>query len=706
MREALTDKIATRLIALSRPRKAVVIATLDALLAMACLALVLQLAPALSRGGLGGNAWLLVLTGSGLAAVASLGTGLARLPLKDFAMLGAGKAVVLSCLLALALWAVLGWQGGDTALFFGCAFLSGIVVQRRALLALTGWLYRRSNVVSRIAIYGATPEGIALARALRDRSGFLTCAYLDDSPVLRGATLDGVPVLGPAVRETLIRKFNVDRVVLADPRLPEPRKAALARDLSRLVLRCEALPDFALLVGGADLAARLEPVRPERWLGRCEITGGDPPEAEFYRGKSVLISGAGGSIGAELCRQILVCGPAKLVLLELSEPALFALLSDLTPLAARAGVDLVTRLGSAGDTALVREIFAQEAIDAVFHAAAYKHVALVEENPLSGFANNVTATVCLARGARAAKVARFVLISSDKAIAPSSAMGASKRMAELVVQDLSTRAGATVFSIVRFGNVIGSSGSVVPIFERQIAQGGPLTLTDPDATRYFMTIAEAARLVLIAGRWEISGRVYALDMGAPIRIGDLARQMVEARGLRLRGPDCPDGEIELLRIGLRRGEKLHEAPVTGAHGRVTAHPKIRHAPVAHLSERETALLLRDLDVAVAQRCRERLEELISTLRRIEGDALAPLVLDEASRLQSADAREIDVTAKGWRRQNGTPGSEVASAVNEDAAFVPAETRGVAVPTRMPFLPAPPGARGASGEGVARIADRA
>nr|WP_306461414.1 polysaccharide biosynthesis protein [Thioclava sp. JE_KL1] len=673
---------------------------------MACLALVLQLAPALSRGGLGGTAWLLVLTGSGLAAVASLCTGLARVPLKDFAMLGAGKAVVLTCLLALALWAGLGWRGSDTALFFGCAFLSGLVVQRRALLALTGWLYRRSNVVSRIAIYGATPEGIALARALRDRSGFLTCAYLDDSPVLRGATLDGVPVLGPAARKALIRKFNVDRVVLADPRLPEPRKAALARDLAHLGFRCEALPDFALLVGGADLAARLEPVRPERWLGRCEITGGDPPEAEFYRGKSVLISGAGGSIGAELCRQILVCGPAKLVLLELSEPALFALLSDLMPLAARAGVDLVTRLGSAGDAALVREIFAREAIDAVFHAAAYKHVALVEENPLSGFANNVTATVCLARGARAAKVARFVLISSDKAIAPSSVMGASKRMAELVVQDLATRVGATVFSIVRFGNVIGSSGSVVPIFERQIAQGGPITLTDPDATRYFMTIAEAARLVLIAGRWEVSGRVYALDMGAPIRIGGLARQMVEARGLRLRGPDCPDGEIELLRIGLRRGEKLHEAPVTGAHSCATAHPKITHAPVAHLSERETALLLRDLDVAVAQRCRERLEELISTLRRMEGDALAPLVLDEASRRQSAGAREFDVSGKARPRQNGTPESEAASAAKDDAAFIAVGARGIALPTPVPSRPVRPGARGASGEGIVGIADRA
>lgn len=705
MSSVLTDKIATRLIALSRPRKAAVIATLDALLAIGCLAAAMHFATTSPGWSLGLPSPIFLTVGGIVAASVSLGTGLARLPLKDFARDGAGKALGVSCLLVFALWISPGWRGGAIAFFFGGAFLSGLVAQRWALLGLTAVLYRRSYVVSRIAIYGATPEGLALARALRDRSGFLTCAFLDDSPVLRGATLDGVPVLGHVTREALIRKFNVDRVVLADPLLPTPRKAALARDLSALGLRCDALPDFALLVGGADLAARLQPVRSERWLGRSEITEDDPPDAEFYCGKTMLISGAGGSIGAELCHQILACRPAKLVLLELSETALFTILSDLSPLAERAGTELVTRLGSAADAALVHEIFARETIDVVFHAAAYKHVVLVEQNPFSGCANNVAATVCLARAARAAKVARFVLISSDKAIAPRSVMGASKRMAELVVQDLARRAGATVFSIVRFGNVLGSSGSVVPIFEQQIAQGGPITLTDPEATRYFMTIAEAARLVLIAGRWEGAGRVYALDMGAPIRIGDLARQMVEARGLRLRGPDCPEGDIELLPIGLRPGEKLHEAPVTGARSQATAHPKIRDVPVPHLSRRETAMFLRYLDAALGQRCAARLDEIISRLQRLEGDDPASPVVQVPGG-PDADiqkARNFEITP---RRRSGAMASQVTRAMKESRSFAPMEKRKTSFPTQLPMPRAPAGGQTVSAEGIAGIADGA
>lgn len=310
----------------------------------------------------------------------------------------------------------------------------------------------------------------------------------------------------------------------------------------------------------------------------------------IYADKAVLVSGAGGSIGAELSRQVLGCGPAVLILYELNEYALYSVDMALRAEAERAGVRLVPVLGSVADGDQVARVLAAHRVDVVIHAAAYKHVPLVEANPLAGIANNGLGTHAFARAAQTAGVGRFILISSDKAVRPANVMGASKRLAELVVQDLASRRSETMFSIVRFGNVFGSSGSVVQRFADQIRAGGPVTVTHPQMTRYFMTIEEAVHLVLYAGAMALGGEVFVLDMGRPVPIVTLARQMIDAAR-------C--GELEIVFTGLRPGEKLtEELSLTGALGK-TAHPKIFAAQDAGLPETEIALLLRKLQREVA-----------------------------------------------------------------------------------------------------------
>jgi len=333
---------------------------------------------------------------------------------------------------------------------------------------------------------------------------------------------------------------------------------------------------------------------PEALLERAPLQGDLPLPGGSYAGARVLISGAGGTIGTELCRQLLRQRPAALILFELSELALYTVEAEIRQAAAQAGVALVPVLGSVADPALVARVFADHAVDVVFHAAAYKHVPLVEDNPLAGVGNNALGTDTLARAAQEAGVARFVLISSDKAVRPRSVMGASKRLAELIVQDRQARDTKTAFNIVRFGNVLGSSGSVLHRFRDQIARGGPVTVTDPQATRYFMTVEEAVRLVLLSGTLSGDGAVFVLDMGRPVRILHLARRMIALAGLRPRGPGDPTGDIEIVFTGLRPGEKRHEDLSRAGRFTPTAHPGIYRVTEAALSELEVAGMLRDL----------------------------------------------------------------------------------------------------------------
>ncbi|KEO52690.1 polysaccharide biosynthesis protein [Thioclava pacifica] len=629
------------LIALPRSRKALILLVLDGTLVLPLIALTAQLfSPTHPEIGhaLGMSAPGLVLAASFVSHL----SGLTRIRLKSFASEGLGRAALLSLSLVVATGLGLRMTTGhvDWALpvFFGLLYFLAQLGQRTLLLRLMARIYRHSRVVSRVAIYGASPSGIALSNALRDRSGILTCAFVDESPALRGAQLDGLPIFSPAEAERLRRDYNIDRVILADPALSRARRDALSRRLAAAGLQTESLPAFTQLIEDRDLAARLEPVSGTALLHRAELDDTVQPVHSYYAGKTVLVTGGGGSIGRELCRQVLAAGPARLILLELSESALYHAEAELRGLAEEVGAVLVPKLGSAGDPLLLRAIFAQHRVDVVLHAAAYKHVPIVEANPSAGLSNNVFATACLARAVLEADVARFVLISSDKAVAPRSVMGASKRMAELVIQDLALRADRTSFAIVRFGNVLGSSGSVVPLFEEQIQAGGPLTLTDRRATRYFMTIAEAARLVLLCSTWDDGCGVYALDMGRPIRMFDLARQMIAARGLRLRDASTPDGEIEIVEIGLRPGEKLHEAPMTGPMTAPTAHPKIGRIHPPSLSELGIAALLRDLREAIEAPEPFRLDRFLARLPEaaIPEPDPSPALADEEFRMCPAE----------------------------------------------------------------------
>lgn len=340
----------------------------------------------------------------------------------------------------------------------------------------------------------------------------------------------------------------------------------------------------------ADLAARL--------LGRAPADAPDGAGAAFA-GRSVLVSGAGGSIGSELCRQLAASRVSRIVLLELSELALCQVMRELEPLAAETGAVLLPVLGSVCDGALLQRVLHRDRLHAVIHAAAYKHVPLVEMNPLAGLANNVLGTLSLARAAEAAGVERFVQISSDKAVRPANVMGASKRLAELAVLDLAGRSRGTVFSVVRFGNVLGSSGSVLPLFQEQLARGGPVTVTDRRVQRYFMTIGEAVQLVLAAGAAARGGEVLVLDMGRPVPILQLARRVIESAGLTVRDARNPAGGIEIRITGLRPGEKLVEELTFGKTLQPTAHPKIFSVQEPPVSETGVAAALRSLRRALA-----------------------------------------------------------------------------------------------------------
>jgi len=504
---------------------------------------------------------------------------------------------------------------------FGLSYLLMMVTARAMMLQMVLALYRRARPRARVLIYGAGNTGTQLAQALKAHDGIDPVAFVDDNKSLQGLTLVGLPVYAPSRIAEVVKARDVKRVLLAMPSQSQPKQAQIVQRLLGLQLEVQALPSFAQLIGEEALVDKLTVVPPQRFLSRdaCDV----PLQAcaQSYAGRVVLVSGAGGSIGAELCRQILACRPTRLVLYELSELALYTIRQELSQQLEGSGIELVPVLGSVTDPRQVRRVLERHQVQVVLHAAAYKHVPLVEANPLPGLANNVFGTQTLARVAAEFGVERFILISSDKAVRPTNVMGASKRMAELVIQDLASRsggavAGRTVFTMVRFGNVLGSSGSVIPLFQEQIARGGPVTVTDPRVKRYFMTIREAVQLVLQAGAEATGGEVFVLDMGEPVSILQLARQVIEAAGYSVQDADQPEGDIAIDIIGLRPGEKLEEELTLSTELIRTAHPKIFCAREAVLSEIEVAALMRALRQVVAAGDSEGARQLIA--RWVEG----------------------------------------------------------------------------------------
>ncbi|MBB3994042.1 FlaA1/EpsC-like NDP-sugar epimerase [Sulfitobacter undariae] len=481
---------------------------------------------------------------------------------------------------------------------FGVIFFCLAVGSRAILLQLVLAVYRYSSKHTRVLIYGAGTTGTQLVSALQGHERIQAVAFVDDNKALHGMRVHRLPVYPPSSIAALVKEKQIDRVLLAVPSLSRPKQAQIARKLEQMGLGVQMLPSFSQLIGEEALVNKLTPVSPHSFLGRAEVAQRSGGASAAYTGKVVLISGAGGSIGSELCRQVMECRPAKVILFELSELGLYNIDMELRSMIELEGLDveLVPVLGSVTDSRQVRSVMTKHKVNIVLHAAAYKHVPLVEANPLTGLVNNVFGTQTLAEQAAQAGVERFMLISSDKAVRPTNVMGASKRLAELVLQDMATRQGptGTVFSMVRFGNVLGSSGSVVPLFQEQLSRGGPLTVTDERVERYFMTVQEAVQLVLQACSFSRGAEVFVLDMGEPVSILKLARQVIESAGYMVRDKENPDGDIEVQITGLRPGEKMSEELTLTGETINTPNPKIFMTREQGLSQIEIAAALRRL----------------------------------------------------------------------------------------------------------------
>ena len=482
----------------------------------------------------------------------------------------------------------------------------GIVFWAFSLILIVGGRVAARMFLSRsnadrepVIVYGAGQAGAQLISALVDGDDYLPVAIVDDNPKLYGQRIHELKVYHPDELGQLIKTAAAKRILLAMPSASRRARRDVLERLSEFPVRVMTMPDVKDIVSGKARVDDVSDVDVKDLLGRNPV----PPIQELLdsciKEKNVLVTGAGGSIGSELCRQILASEPARLVLLELSETALYRIERKLRRRARKEGSnsEIVSLLGSAHHKGRVREVMEAFDIQTVYHAAAYKHVPIVEQNLFEGIHNNVFGTLHCLQAAIDTGVESFVLISTDKAVNPSSVMGATKRLAELVVQAHQSDEHTTRLSMVRFGNVLESSGSVVPLFKEQIRNGGPVTVTHRDIIRYFMTIPEAAQLVIQAGAMAQGGDVFVLDMGKPVKIADLARRMVNLMGLTVRDDANPDGDVEIQYTGLRPAEKLYEELLIGSNVSGTEHPRIMRADEDFLSMDELMECLNGLEAA-------------------------------------------------------------------------------------------------------------
>lgn len=449
-----------------------------------------------------------------------------------------------------------------------------------------------------VIIYGAGHTGHQLALALQ-ATHYKVVGFLDDNIRLYGTTVAGIKVYDPKTLSQLIQTKGVEKILLALGSANHASRAAVLKRLEPFAIEVQTVPAVADILSGKTRIEQIKDVEIEDLLGRDPVKPNPQLMHACIQAKVVMVTGAGGSIGSELCRQIVKQGPKVLILFELNEFGLYSIEQELQGeiIKCEYNLELVSLLGSVQNKSRLESIMNTFGVQTVYHAAAYKHVPLVEHNIIEGVRNNIFGTWYCAEAAIAAKVESFVLISTDKAVRPTNVMGASKRMAELVLQALSQRQKETRFTMVRFGNVLGSSGSVVPLFRQQIKQGGPVTVTHPDIIRYFMTIPEAAELVIQAGSMGRGGDVFVLDMGEPVKIVDLARRMVHLSGLEIKSIESPVGDIEIRYTGLRPGEKLYEELLIGDNVSGTEHSRIMRAEEHSLSWDLTKQFLDELDKA-------------------------------------------------------------------------------------------------------------
>jgi len=450
-----------------------------------------------------------------------------------------------------------------------------------------------------VLIYGAGNQGIALASSLMNSDTYRPCAFIDDNIKKQKTVIHGLKVFPASKLDELLEGGSRQKVLLALGSASSSTRKRLLEQLASKKIEVLTTPSVNDIVSGKAKIEEVKRVDIEDLLGRDPV----PPQGDLIQqcitDKVVAVTGAGGSIGSEICRQVALQKPTKVILIELNEFSLYSIEQELNTLKSEQGLtlEIISILGSVQKENRLKTVFETFKVDTVYHAAAYKHVPMVEHNVVEGVRNNVFGTWYCAEAAIKAHVSNFVLISTDKAVRPTNVMGTSKRLAELVLQALAERQSDTRFTMVRFGNVLGSSGSVVPLFHRQIQQGGPITVTHPDIIRYFMTIPEAAQLVLQAGSMGKGGDVFVLDMGEPVKITDLARKMIHLSGLSEKNSSNPNGDIEIAFSGLRPGEKLYEELLIGDDVAGTDHPRIMTANEIHLTWPETHNLLNRLDKA-------------------------------------------------------------------------------------------------------------
>jgi len=578
----LIDRLAEPLLALPRPAKRLLALGVDTGLCFLCVWLAFSLRYERWHT-LQGVQWWAVAAAIGFSLPLFVVSGLYRAIFR-YAGAAASMAIARACaLFGLAYVLVFTFVGVN-----GIPRTVGVLVPLLLFLAVGGsrlmtryWLgglytyalHRKK--LPQVVIYGAGEAGRQLAAALEHSHDMVVRGFVDDAAHLQGSTLNGLRIHPPSWLMRNAANLGITDVLLAIPSASHGRRAQILNELVPLRLRVRTLPGMVDLAQGKVQINDLMEVEIDALLGRDPVAPVDDLLHRHVRGKVVLVTGAGGSIGSELCRQIVQLAPSVLLLVEWSEYALYAIHRELEE--AEPQVRVVPLLASVCDGPRLQRIMGTWRPDTVYHAAAYKHVPLVEHNPVEGVRNNTLGTLTAAQVALACGVRQFVLVSTDKAVRPTNIMGASKRLAEMALQGLAQQASGTCFSMVRFGNVLGSSGSVVPLFRQQIAAGGPITLTHENITRYFMTIPEAAQLVIQAGAMGKGGDVFVLDMGEPVRIIDLARRLVELSGRTVRDAANPDGDIELQITGLRPGEKLYEELLIEDNAMPTTHPRVMKA---------------------------------------------------------------------------------------------------------------------------------
>lgn len=630
MLNQLLSRLAAPMLALPRPAKRVIALLVDASLCVLTvwLAYYLRLGEFISltdKSVMGGRALWVALASIALALPIFIVSGLYRAIFRYSgwpALLAVARAVGIYGLLFAAIFTALGFAGIPRTVGLIQPMLLLLFVGASRVLARL-WLgesYRgilKQAARPKVLIYGAGQSGRQLAAAMTNNPAMQMAGFLDDDPQLQGRLLNGLPVYNPDDLSALIATLNIGDVLLALPSIGRQRRNEILARMREAHVSVRTLPSVTDLAQGKVSVADLRELDIDDLLGREPVLPNPGLLAQNIAGKTVAVTGAGGSIGGELCRQILAIGPTRLLLIEQSEFALYAIHQELEEKLAARDIALVPLLASVQDAQRMREILTTWRPHTLYHAAAYKHVPLVEHNPAEGIRNNVLGTLHAAQAAIASGVADFVLISTDKAVRPTNIMGASKRLAEMLLQALAADNGDTRFAMVRFGNVLGSSGSVVPKFRQQIRDGGPLTLTHPEIIRYFMTIPEAAQLVIQAGALgggaNESGTVFVLDMGQPVKILDLARRMIELSGLTVRDETNPTGDIAIEITGLRPGEKLYEELLIGDNPEPTSHPRIMKAREHFIPWAELEPQLQALEAALNANDVDRIRALLAQL---------------------------------------------------------------------------------------------